>query len=135
MSRAGEFLLPCSYRSSLVVAPCAGVLHAAFQLDIGNPPMSWELVADVHIHPSLASGSHHWRFWCYRFTASNNALWDLDFANGTHTVKEFPQLWWRKYRNFKLAETENLYLFDNPELCFSAHLSFISIVHPCSAFL
>jgi hypothetical protein len=55
-----------------------------------------------------------------RFTASNNALWDLNFANGTHTVKEFPQLWWRKYRNFRLAETEKLYLFDNPNLCFSA---------------
>ena len=95
--------------------------------------MPCEFVARVGIHPSRPVAAVT-DFWCYRFTASNSALWDLDFANGTHVVKDFPQLWWRKFRNFNLAETENLSLFDNPELCFSAQLSLVQLLNPSIAF-
>lgn len=42
--------------------------------------------------------------------------------NGLNEVPEFPQLWWRRFRDFKLAESAKIYVFDNPSLCFGAQI-------------
>ena len=47
-------------------------------------------------------------------------MWNMDFMDGSHTVAERPQFWWRRFRDFRLAETAKLYIFDNPDLCFGA---------------
>eukprot|EP00892_Ulva_mutabilis_P004823 jgi/Ulvmu1/2712/UM014_0168.1 len=57
-----------------------------------------------------------------RFTAAHTAAWNMDFMDGTHVVQDFPQLWWRRFRDFRLAETQKLYIFDNPKLCFGSDL-------------
>ena len=44
----------------------------------------------------------------------------MGFMDGKHTVPEHPQLWWRRFRDFRLAEARELYIFDNPNLCFGA---------------
>lgn len=55
-----------------------------------------------------------------RFTAAHSALWNMGFMDGSHRPPERAQLWWRRFRDFRLAETANLYVFDNPSLCFGA---------------
>lgn len=44
----------------------------------------------------------------------------MGFMDGLHKIPDFPQLWWRRFRDFRLAETQKLYIFDNPKLCFGA---------------
>jgi hypothetical protein len=42
--------------------------------------------------------------------------------DGQHSIAERPQLWWRRFRDFRLAETAELHIFDNPDLCLGALL-------------
>jgi hypothetical protein len=48
--------------------------------------------------------------------------------DGSHTVSEYPQLWWRRFRDFRLAETKKLWIFDNPRLCFGAHCAHVLLL-------
>jgi hypothetical protein len=55
-----------------------------------------------------------------RFTAAHSAMWSMAFMDGQHSIVERPQLWWRRFRDFRLAETAELHIFDNPSLCLGA---------------